>query len=705
MMNNSGRIAISLALLILLAAAPAWAKDTGGDKEAGRIDEKKLVLDRITVTETRYDNPVTPVDTRYGTRYNVVTEEQIEQQNSYDFQSTLRDVPGVMSQGKNLMGSQTSHSLYIRGRGSSHPSSDIVVLFDGVPRFGGLFGQVLGDGIAVSTIGGMEIYKSPQPAQFGSGYAAVNVMPRYMKKEGQEAVLGFSGGSYGTFDESLSAGLRKGPLDIYASQSWAGTDGSRGNSASHQQNLYANAGYQITRNWNMRFLINQVNGKTEAPMPDSIPDAVNGVSYPGAERYKTDTLFATFTLGHEYDRASGYIKGYWNDTTFDLLQELSNGSPYGNGTGGLWSRQKVALYGARAKEKLHLWPGGEVLVGTDLDMTTLKNTQQTYSGLAPSGAGAAGVNGGKARRVWDFPDTRLLSPYIAASHTFGRPESFHITPSAGLRYYNHDEFKDKTAPQAGLVMGYANTDLNINYSRGVNYPSPIVLMNMVRTDAPVANAQQYWKNIKPEVVDHYELGLTHSWPKIATLGATVFRDEGKDRFLAYMGGPAIPTQFNDYVGHYEIEGLELTGTVTPATNLEFFAAATWLTAEAKGADGVETNHIPYTPGFQFQTGARWTFLSNFQIFADMQHLRNLYQGTFSRGGTFNTPRLTGKDKLNDITLVNTRLSYRFDYTSLRLKDSNIFFAVNNIFNKDYEYARGYPMPGTTFFAGFSLKFN
>ena len=89
----------------------------------------------------------------------------------------------------------------------------------------------------------------------------------------------------------------------------------------------------------------------------------------------------------------------------------------------------------------------------------------------------------------------------------------------------------------------------------------------------------------------------------------------------------------------------------------------------------------------------------------MQHLRNLYQGTFSRGGTFNTPALTAQDKLNDITLVNARLSYRFDYTSLRLKEADVFFAVNNIFNRDYEYAKGYPMPGTTFFAGFNLKFN
>ncbi len=89
---------------------------------------------------------------------------------------------------------------------------------------------------------------------------------------------------------------------------------------------------------------------------------------------------------------------------------------------------------------------------------------------------------------------------------------------------------------------------------------------------------------------------------------------------------------------------------------------------------------------------------------DMQHLRDLYQGTNRRSGTFNFTPLTRIDKLDDITLVNARLSYRFDYRPLRLSDSEVFLAVNNIFNQDYEYAKGYPMPGTTFFAGFSMKF-
>jgi outer membrane receptor protein involved in Fe transport len=54
--------------------------------------------------------------------------------------------------------------------------------------------------------------------------------------------------------------------------------------------------------------------------------------------------------------------------------------------------------------------------------------------------------------------------------------------------------------------------------------------------------------------------------------------------------------------------------------------------------------------------------------------------------------------------VNARLSYRFDYRPLGLKDSEVSLALNNLFDRRYEYAKGYRMPGITFFAGVSFKF-
>ena len=655
-------------------------------------------LEEITVTGIRFNDPVTPLNTQYGTQLNKVTDEQIKEQNTYDFHSALRDVPGVMYQSRNLLGSQTSHSLYIRGRGASHPSSDFAVEFDGVPRYGALFGQVLSDGTAMSTIGGIEIYKSPQPSQFGSGYALINILPKYMKKEGQEVEFSFTGGSYYTFTESLSGGSKNAQYDAYVSQNWVSTDGHVDHSRAQQQGYYANIGYQINNEWNIRFMANYVSGQTIAPLPGTTPTAVNKVIWPVAERFDTETMLTTLTLNHQYEHSNGYLKAYWNNTNFDLLQELTNGRRYANGSNGLWARQEIALYGIRAREKLNFWPGGQILAGADLDKTELKNTERTYNGQAISG-----INGGLAERLWNFPNITIFCPYLAVSQVLGRSEGFHVIPSGGVRYYFHDEFEDVWSPQIGLVTGYSNTDLNINYARGVNYPSPVVVMNMAASNSTVSNPSRYWEKIKPEIVDHYEAGLIHTWPKIASLGVTAFYDRGQDRVQAYMAG-SIPSSFNDPIGRYEIRGLELTASVTPRPNLEFFTGATWLDAEATGNNNIKSDHLPYTPQFALQAGVKWRFLDNFRLFMDVQHFMNVYDGTSFRRNTLNYDLLDDNSKLDDITLCNARLSYSFDYRPLRLNDSELFLAAGNIFNQHYEYAKGYSMPGATVFAGFSLKF-
>ena len=75
---------------------------------------------------------------------------------------------------------------------------------------------------------------------------------------------------------------------------------------------------------------------------------------------------------------------------------------------------------------------------------------------------------------------------------------------------------------------------------------------------------------------------------------------------------------------------------------------------------------------------------------------------------------TDVDKLPDINVVNLRLDYLFSYDDLHLEEGRVFVAVNNVLNTPYAYAMQktadntdrqlYYMPGTSFMAGFELKF-
>ena len=680
-------------------AQPGWAADAppAADGQATPAPKTDLTqgslsaydLPAVTAFGVADQPPTVPVQTRFGTQYNVVTEEQIRQQNSLDFYDALRNVPGVMYQKKNIIGGQTGASLYVRGRGASHPSPDVNIYFDDVPRSGVLYGQSLADGIPVYALGGMEIYKYPQPSRFGSGYAMLNFIPKYMTEEGYELRIGAEGGSYGTVAENVGMGAKKENVDIYAAQSLISTLGHKDHTAAYQTSYYGNMGVGLSDNWTLRMMANRVDAQTQAPN--------NPITNTRAtDRFDTQTSLATLSLINKYSNASGYLKGYYNDTLFYLRGENSNTTT---------SVQTNNLYGLRGRETYTIWEGSEIVNGFDLDISDLRNDQRRYATNATTS--------------WEFPQHRLFSPYAAISQMIGSKESFHVTPSTGLRLYTSSLFEDKAAPQAGLVLGYNNTNLGFNYARGVNYPSPVVLQGLLanKTSLP---AGLDTKDIRPEVVDHYEVSLSHTQPGLFTASATVFHDDGRDRLRAYMYGNAMPTSdfFTSSTAEYKINGLELSASVTPTDNLELFAGATWLKAWAKGDDGVSTGKMPYTPAFALQTGFKWKFIEHFQLSGDYQYLKDVYYAqnwartTSPAAPASNAPNLTEKDRLPDINVFNARLDYIFSYDDMHIEEGKVFVAVNNIFNTPYAYSmeragndRGlYNMPGTTIMVGFDLKF-
>ncbi|MCL1926603.1 MAG: TonB-dependent receptor [Syntrophorhabdaceae bacterium] len=659
--------------------------DSSGQAELTQGSLSTYTLPSVTIFGVAEQPPTVPVTTRFGVQHNAVTEEQIGLQNSLDFYDALRNVPGVMYQKKNIIGGQTSASLYIRGRGASHPSPDLSIFFDDVPRSGVLYGQALADGIPVYALGGMEIYKYPQPSRFGSGYGMVNFIPKYMTEPGTEFKIGMEGGSYGTFAENIGMGMKKNSFDVYAAQSLIRTDGHVANSGGNQSSYYLNLGYQAAENWSMRFMVNYVDASTKAP--DN--PLTQSKAYP--EKFDTKTSLATLTLANKYKKASGYIKGYYNSTNFYLRGESG---------GDATSKQSSDLYGLRGRETFRLWEGSEIIAGFDLDKMNLENRRYNR---------ATDVT-----ELWDFPNVTVFSPYTAVSQMFGSDEGFRVIPSAGLRYYYNSEFANEISPQAGLVLGYAETSLNISYARGVNYPSPVVLQNFLTntTYLPIST-----NKIRPETTDHYEVSLAHTWKNIGSLSGAFFYDDGKNRTRAYMYGSAPDESFfNSTSAWYRIRGMELSGNLTPLEGLEFFAGAAWLQAEAKGDDGVKQKKMPYTPSFTFQTGFKWKFLDHFLLSGDYQHLRDIYAAISPRaanpaapGSTFQD--LTSANKLPEVNVVNLRLDYLFSYEPMRVKDGKIFITINNVLGAKYAYALEtngtqsayYYMPGRTFMAGFELK--
>lgn len=602
-----------------------------------------------------------PTLTNQGTQYNTVSHEQIQKQAANDINHALSQVPGVMTRSETLLGGQSSHNLYIRGRGASHPSSDISITFDDVPRMGALYGQSLFEGIGMNSIDSIDVFKSPQPDRFGSGYASININPRKMATEGILGQTSLAGGSYKTLQEEVSVGHKAGDFDVFASQLWLSTDGHREHSRAQQESYFLNTGLRLGPHHEVRWIVNHSKGQTL--QPDS---TITGKR--NYERFDIDTDFTTFTLNNTYENAQGYVKAYYNNTTYKLLGEESNTKA---------STQTIKLYGVRAKEIWQTKNGPQVTLGMDFDCADLANRQQTY------GTGAT--------TYWDFPKTVLLSPYLAINKDFVWNECI-LTPSIGLRYFQHNEFQDKLSTQAGLVVRYNRLHIHANYARSVNYPSPVVLQNAVKRDSQTF---QSWSNIRPEVADHIEIGIGHFLGESGQCNLTIFQDKGKDRFRAYMFGPS-PVQWNDPIGRYKINGIEASMSGHLARHLSGHCAITHLNVSATDNKGVESVHMPYTPKWMVQSGLTWNIDSNWELDGNLLHMNNLWEGTSARAKGF---QYQASKKLDNVTLVNLKLSRKISGVA----KGEAYLAVHNLLDSTYCLESGYPMPGITVLFGCQLQ--
>ena len=677
----------ALCSLCFIVSLTVWVSAQSADTQTNTEEDKKkdpppaYLLPTITVNGS-FDpehGPTTPVSTPYGTQFNVVTEKQIKEQGSPDFLDTMRNVPGVMFSKHNAAGTSTGTSLYIRGRGYTHPSLETTTYFDGVPRYGLVYGQSMADGIPVSAIGSIEVYKYPQPSRFGAGYAFVNVTPKYRTMDGMELQTGGSAGSYKAFTENSAFGYRKEWFDIYAAQSLSSSQGHIIHSEAKQHNYYLNTGFRFSEHWNLRVLGNFVYAKTEKP------------PYKGQSKrdilqsYKTNTEFGTITLNNEYGIAKGFFKLYVNHTDFRILDEELR-------IPGDWSKQELMAYGAKLKETFNFFKGNEIVTGLDLDYSNTKN--EDHNTTRPS-------------VISEFPDMRLISPYAATSQNFQFTKDFRVIPSAGVRLYNHNLWSNSVAPQMGLVAGYGNTELNYNYALGVIYPAPANIQSFVNSPDYSNTAL---KDINPEIVHHYEGGITHNWPLLygreigGSISASGFYDDGRDRIIQNSSTSLVPENASR-VSYFRITGLEASASLCIEKDylllnrFDIYTGTTWIAnIKARGENGKVIDKMPYTPTHSVSAGFKWTLLKRLRLSGDYQLQHNMYAGSIGRDATFTTP----SRKIDDIQLANMRISYGFEIQ--HVADVELYFNVSNVFDKKYEYYIGYEMPGTTFKVGADLKF-
>lgn len=593
-----------------------------------------------------------------------MSEQQIEDLNAQDLPSALRRTPGVVISRHNPVGSfggGEGGSIFIRGMGASRPGGEVQMLIDGVPKFVSIWTHPLMDVLSVVNIAQMNIYKGAQPVLFGNmAFAAVDISTKRMTEEGFHSSLEGAYGSFNTWIEVAEQAGKVSSFDYYLIQSFRKSDGHRDNADGELQNYFGRVGYQATENWHASLVFNHTDNWADDPGPMD-------KSIPPDGTFKTNDYFAVATLVNSFANTEGYIKLYsdnghirwveqYNETTKkndeDTLTDYSN-------------------FGLRARQTFKPWNGGEVLLGTDID--AIGGKVQIISPPNPD-------------KYFNKQTWYLVSPYMAVSHMFGSKEGFYAIPSAGMRYFAHDEFGNEVGPQAGLKFGYRDTEGHIFCSRGVNYPGLFVAAN----DELFMPGDNRWRDLNPETVNHYELGLSHGITRYVKMDVTGFYDEGKNRIVVAVPPPFPPTWVN--FGSYRTKGVEATLTVTPLDDLALFGGGTYLDATP--------SDLPYAPKWSASFGVNYRFFKDFQLSFDGLYLDDYFVG--SRGRQTTSVNI---NKVDGYFLFNGKLTYDFHipYESIKLK-TQLFVAGENLTNVGYEQKYGYPMPGICGMGGLKLTF-
>lgn len=625
------------------ATLPAGLALAQGTAAPGAGAQRIEVIGSPIVEQQRVD--------AFGVLTTEVGEVQIRDLNALDLSSALRRTPGVAVSRFNPVGSfggDEGGAVYIRGLGASRPGSEIKTYVDGIPFYTGAWNHALLDLLPVQGMERISVHKGPQPQQFGNTFAAIDLAPRRARSEGLAGNLRLAAGSFSTVVEQADLAWKSGGTEVTLAQSHAQSDGHRADADGRLDNLLVRGTLQLAPQWSVGALVLAADNEVRDPGVEGSPASKTG-------RFDTRGTLASLSLAHTHGDWQGRVQLY-----------ASRGTGHWDNPTGALVHSTFELSGLRWRETLRPWEGGEVAAGLDVDKMS----------------GAVAFNGFTA---FDGVSMQLTSPHVGLAHTLALGGGWSATPSAGVRFYKHDVYGSHNAPHVGLVLAQGEVlVLRANVARGLNFPGlDAALLNAIVP--PLAGAPQSWRGLKPERMDHAELGARWSPERGTSLDAAVFEDRLKDRYVfAFPPAVALPSFTN--LGSYRVRGAELTWQQAWSAAWSSYAGVTLLRPTL--AD------LPYAPERALAAGVTWRE-GPWRVSSDLQAQSGMFVLNKARAnGAVNTAEVGG------FAVANLRAAYALQMLGPR---GEVYLALENLGDRRYAYRPGYPMPGRSGQVGVNLS--
>ena len=646
----SSQLSALAAFGLLALPAALWSQEREGDPS--------VKLPKISVVAA----PVVglPDADRFAASVVSIGAEQLRELNALDFASALRRTPGVAITRYNQVGAfggGEGGAVFVRGLGISRPGGEIKTTVDGVPKLNGVFNHPLLDLMPVDAAERIDVHVRATPLSVGNAFAVVNIVTPRVEQPGQIVRTHFAAGSFGTWVERFDMGAREGAFDYYFSQSVRRSDGHRPDSDGSMENYLLRLGWALAPHWDLSYTANHTHNKATDPGADTLQA---GTASTRGETYETDDWLHIAACSYRYENADGSFRVYSNDGEGDWIRRAYSGNAD--------SLNEWRLYGARWRETRRFWAGGEIVTGADLDYTRGKSRSVPVSG---------------AEKVFGPETQRLFSAYAGVNHTVAPAEGLRLTPSAGVRFYDHQTFGTYWAPQAGLALDAGRVRWHAGWSRALNFPG----LEVAALSSAIANPALggSWRALKPEDAGQAELGAHCTFGPKLTVAVTAFRNDAHNRYVI-MPAPPVPPRFLN-IGSYRTEGVELSASFSPMADLAFFAAASVLRTTPDG--------LPYSPRQTFTGGLNWRLAPGWLLSVDSTASSSMHVLSESRSAGSTNPIVVGAN-----VLLNARLARRFAWGK---HHGEVYVAGENLTDRNYVYRPGYPMPGINGMAGLRLE--